>query len=96
MRSEGAEYLIPYLSEDPEDPNPVTISAPVVENWDDHISIGDFAVMKMSYYKDKLDNLKGFDGFVGRWYIPAESLTFSKTETTAIITVIVMDTAHEI
>ena len=52
--------------------------------------------MRVPYYEERLKDLESFDGFVARWYLPAERLYFEKTNTTAITTVVVMDTAYEI
>ena len=68
-----------------------------LEIYDDHINIeGKIAVMRVPYYEERLKDLDSFDGFVARWYIPGESLYFSKSNTTAIITVMILDTAKEI
>lgn len=52
--------------------------------------------MRVPYFFDRLNGLPSFDGFVARWYIPGEKLIFQATNTTAITTVMVIDTAHEI
>ena len=65
-----------------------------LEVYDDHINIeGKIAVMRVPYYQERLKDLEPFDGFVARWYIPGEKLYFSKSDTTAIITVMILDTA---
>ena len=65
--------------------------------FEDHINIdGKIPVLRVPYYEERLKDLESFDGFVARWYIPGESLTFSKTNTTAIITIMIIDTAKEI
>lgn len=68
-----------------------------LEVYDDHINIdGTIPVMRVPYYNERLDDLESFDGFVARWYIPGEKLYFKKSDTTAIITVMILDTAKEI
>ena len=52
--------------------------------------------MIVPYFQSRLDGLKDFDGFVSRWYVPGESLYFEATNTTAIITILIIDSAHEI
>ena len=70
---------------------------PYLDIYDDHINIENkIAVMRVPYYEERLKDLDSFDGFCARWYIPGESLYFSKSNTTAIITVMILDTAKEI
>jgi hypothetical protein len=65
--------------------------------FEDHINMRDtFPVMRVPYYRERLANLSSFDGFVSRWYIPAEKLYFKKSNTTAIITVMIIDSAEEV
>ena len=52
--------------------------------------------MRVPYYDQRLNDLESFDGFVGRWYLPAERLYFKQTNTTAITTVVVLNSAKEI
>ena len=68
-----------------------------IQVFDDHINIENkIPVMRVPYYNERLAGLESFDGFVARWYIPGEKLYFSKSNTTAIITVMILDTAKEI
>ena len=68
-----------------------------IEVWSDHISIeGKINIIRVPYFFSRLDELPSFDGFVARWYLPGESLQFPATNTTAIITIMIIDTAHEI
>lgn len=65
--------------------------------YQDHISIEDkYNIMIVPYFQSRLKDLPSFDGFVSRWYFPGESLYFEKTNSTAIITVMIIDSAHEI
>ena len=65
--------------------------------YPDHININDkVPILRTKFYQERLANLPNFDGFVARWYIPGENLYFSRTDTNATISVIIMDTAHEI
>lgn len=65
--------------------------------YPDHIAIEDTVpVLRVGYYEERLDGLEDFDGFVGRWYIPSEKLYFEKSNSTAIITVMIIDSAKEI
>ena len=68
-----------------------------VHFYHDHISIeGDINIMRTRYFFNRLDGLESFDGFVARWYIPGTDMLFEATNTTAVITVLIIDTAHEI
>ena len=54
-----------------------------------------FPIMRVPYYRERLEGLPSFDGFVARWYIPGEKLYFKKSETSAAITVMIIDSAME-
>ena len=65
--------------------------------YDDHINIDrSIALMRVSYYMDRIGDLPGFDGWSPRWYIPSEELIFSKTNEIGYFNVIILDTAQEI
>lgn len=65
--------------------------------YEDHLDLKDsFPIMRVPYYREKLSELANFDGFVARWYIPGEKLYFKKSSTTAIINVMIIDSAEEI
>ena len=93
----------------PRDPTPPASKAPIQEEnkpsenskalqvYDDHVEISDtVSIMRTPYFQAKLANMTVFDGFVGRWYFPAETLEFQKSKTTAIVTGLIIDTAKEI
>lgn len=65
--------------------------------YQDHIYIADsIPIMRTPYFTERLSNLTEFDGFVGRWYFPGEKLVSQETNTSAIVTALVIDTANEI
>ena len=65
--------------------------------YDDHLWIeNNFSVLRVSYFKERLADLTDFSGWSPRWYLPSKTLTFSKSETSALITVMVVDSANEI
>ena len=69
----------------------------MLEIYEDHITIEDsIAIMRVPYFLERLQNLPSFSGFVPRWYFPAEKLRFSKSNTTAIITAMIIDSRQEI
>ena len=52
--------------------------------------------MRTPYFFERLDSLTDFEGFVGRWYFPSETLTADKTGASDITTALVIDSQREI
>ena len=52
--------------------------------------------MRVPYYLDKIGNRTDFDGWFPRWYMPNEPLTFKNSNVTAMLNVIIIDSAEEI
>ena len=68
-----------------------------VKVYDDHITINnEISILRVPYFTERLKDLDGFEGWSPRWYLPAKELTFSKSNNTAVVTMMVIDSKNEI